>query len=271
MNKETRSRDTEAIILAAGLGSRLAEVVGDQPKCLVQVGGRSLLRHHLDALNAVGINRVLIVAGYRAEKVMEEAGSAGVVQFNRDFTETNSLYSLWLARKWVTGSLVLINGDVLADPQIYKRVATAKGCALAYDSGSSLEEEEMKVVFKGGRLQHISKGIASREAHGENLGILKFDRGGAQALLDEADRIVARGRCGDWAPAAVQGIAERVRIQGVDVRGLPWIEIDFPEDLEAAREQVCPKIIQSRYSEERARPNSGRAALSPNYVPKLAS
>ena len=230
----------QAVILAAGVGSRLG--CNGRPKCLVDVGGQSLIGHHLEVLEGLGVENILIVAGHGADQVMAEVRHNGVIQFNDRYSTTNSLYSLWLTRKWVSGSLMLINGDVLADPQIYRQLLEAEGNVLAYDSRSGTEDEHMKVRFTASRLREISKEMEEERADGEHLGMLKFDAGGARELMREADRLVAEGRVNEWAPAAVQGLAKRTPIEGIDVTELPWTEIDFPEDLEHARERVWPAI-----------------------------
>ena len=148
---------------------------------------------------------------------------------------------------------MVINGDVLADPQIYRQLLEENGNALAFDSKSGTEEEEMKVRFESNRLRAINKDMGLDHSHGENLGILKFDARGARALLDEADRLVAEGRVNDWAPAAVQSVAQSIPIKGIDVTALPWTEIDFPEDLEHARKRVWPAIDRRKSAAAAAR------------------
>lgn len=234
--------DTQAVILAAGIGSRLGPAADGRPKCLLEVGGRPLLHHHFTALKKVGVKRITVIAGHEVRQVREMVLPSVEVEVNADYDKTNSLYSLWLARHRVDGPLMVINGDVLAHPEVYRSLLEAEGSVLAFDSRADLADEEMKVRFKKGRLEEITKSMDPSAAHGENLGLLKFDAEGARALFDEADRIVSEGRLKEWAPAAVNIMARQVSVGGIDVAGLPWIEIDFPEDLEAARRGVWPAI-----------------------------
>lgn len=235
---------TQAVILVAGLGSRLGS--NGRPKCLMDVGGKTLIGHHLEVLDGLGVEDILIVAGHGAEQVTAEVRRPGMIRINDRYASTNSLYSLWLTRQWVSGELLLINGDVLADPQIYRQLVLAEGNALAFDSRSGTEDEHMKVRFESRRLRAISKDMDAGSADGEHLGMLKFDAGGAAALMNEADRLVGEGRVNDWAPAAVQRVARRIAVGGIDVTDLPWTEIDFPEDLAHARSRVWPAIAQRR-------------------------
>lgn len=232
----------QAVILAGGEGSRLKAATQGGHKSLVRVGDRPLIQHQLELLTSVGIDSVCIIAGYRADEVCSVLGSTGKCIVNPRYAETNSLYSLWLARDWVSGPFVLMNCDVLAHPDVFHRVLAVNGSALAYDSSSGTEEEQMKVALEGSYVRAMSKDLPQAETQGENVGILQFDEQAAELLFSEADSLISAGNENQWAPAAVSQIAARVPIRAVDIAGLPWIEIDFPKDLDQARDQVCPSI-----------------------------
>lgn len=231
-----------AIILAAGRGSRLAEAAGGSAKCMIPVGGSTLIEHQLAVLHEARVKSITIVVGYAADEIMRHLGPAYDYVVNERFAETNSLYSLWLARRPVEGSVTVMNSDVLAHPMIYHRVLAARGNVLAFDSTSGREDEHMKVNFDGNQLRAISKAMPVANSHGENLGILRFNKRGARSLFAEATRLIESGEHNAWAPAALNRVAKDVPIHGIDVRGLPWTEIDFPEDLKRAESQVWPAI-----------------------------
>jgi choline kinase len=230
---------TQAVILAAGRGSRLGEGI---PKCLVRLGSRALIHHQLDALRAMGIDEVCVVVGYGAERVRAALGKRCHYIDNPRFDETNSLYSLWMAREWVRGPFIQINCDLVAHPEIYRRLLSVPGTALAYDSLSGDGEEHMKVVVRHGLLRDIHKQLDRARSCGENLGLLKYDRAAARILFEEACALVEGGAERSWAPAAIARLAQRVPIQCVDVAGLPWSEIDFVEDVLFARCEVLPEL-----------------------------
>ena len=243
----------QAVILAAGRGSRLGEGV---PKCLVELGGRALIEHQLAALRSVGIRETLVVVGYGAERVRARLGSACHFVENERFDETNSLYSLWLACGWVRGPFLQLNCDLVAHPEIYARLLAAPRTALAYDSGSGDSEEHMKVVIQDGVLLDIGKEIAPQRSCGENLGLLKHDERAARLLFEAAGRLLAAGHERAWSPAAVAELARRVPVRCVDVAGLPWTEIDFVEDVLYARCEVWPELVG--VGERRAAPGLPR-------------
>ena len=233
----------QAVILAAGQGLRMNGSLGGKPKCLVDVGGRSLLEHQLSVLRSLGVREVCVVVGYGSERVRALVGHDCHCVENTRYRETNSLYSLWLAREWVRGPFLVLNADVLASPEIYRRVAGSEGNVLAYDSGSGREEEHMKVHLRAGVLERIAKDLEPERCDGENVGILRFDAEAVHELFAQVDALIAGGGSNAWAPAAVDRLAARIPIQAVDVAGLPWIEIDYPGDLDVARREVWPAIL----------------------------
>ncbi len=235
----------QAIILAAGRGSRLGSLGSDTPKCLLNLGGLSLLESQIRILQNIGIRSICVVAGYEERKVRQSvAGIPGVtVVSNPVFATTNSLYSLWLTRRWVEGRFICINGDLVAHPDVFHRVLAVESCALAFDSGSGREEEHMKVLTDGRHLLRIGKDLAADCIQGENLGVLQFSAEGAARLFAETSDILASGGHMDWAPSVLNRVSPFVPVRCVDVRGLPWVEVDFPRDLVHAREVVWPSIM----------------------------
>ncbi|MBW4618794.1 MAG: phosphocholine cytidylyltransferase family protein [Cyanosarcina radialis HA8281-LM2] len=233
----------QAIILAAGCGSRLAKALKGKPKCLAQIEPSiSLIEYQLAILKSVGITEVCLVLGYRAHEVYRAVGNRCHCIINRRYAETNSLYSLWLARNWVKDDCLIMNSDILAHPRIYQRLLNVPGNALSYDSWSGDEAEQMKVAFKDEKLQQISKSLSEEYSQGESVGLLKFTKEGMTELFAEAETALAVGGENQWAPAAIDRLAQHQSIAGIDIAGLPWIEIDFPEDLHQARHTVWPLI-----------------------------
>lgn len=233
----------QAIILAAGCGSRLATALQGKPKCLARVDDSiSLIEYQLAVLKSFGINDVCVVLGYRAHEVYRAIGDRTHCIINWRYRETNSLYSLWLTRDWVQEDCLIANGDILAHPRIYKRLLATSENALTYDSWSGTEEEQMKVSFDNEKLRHISKNLPVEESQGESLGLLKFTKQGMQGLLAETETALALGGENQWTPAAIALLAQHQTIAGIDIAGLPWVEIDFPEDLQQARQTIWPLI-----------------------------
>ena len=234
-----------AVILAAGQGLRLAAPRG-RPKCLREVGGAPLVRHQLDGLAAVGIDDVVIVVGYEQARIRDSVGSRARYVTNDRFAETNSMYSFVLGQRVVYDDLLVMNSDVYCDPRMFGLLLEAKGDALLYDSSSGREHEQMKVHVRSGRtLVEMSKTLPPSRVSGENVGILRLSRGTVEATADAAAALIAGGHERAWLAEAINVVAQEQPIRCVDVEGWPWVEIDFPEDLAKAREEVFPRVSRA--------------------------
>jgi choline kinase len=235
----------KGIILAAGRGARLNGGNNEMPKCLVTLGGETLLSRNVRLLRNAGIDEVVVVIGCAADTVRRTCSGVTFVE-NARFAQTNSLYSLWLARPLLTEGFVVMNCDVLVHPQLVGDLLSARhedALLLAYrDEDTEYGDEEMKVRVRCGRVVDISKTMDPNEADGENLGIVKFGAEGARLLVDEMDALVAAGNHKAWVPRAFKAFAERRPLHAIGTRGFPWTEIDFPEDYRRAVEVVLPQI-----------------------------
>jgi choline kinase len=248
------ARPATAVILAAGAGGRLRGVVGERPKCLARIGDCTLVERQVRTLRSAGLERIVLVVGYRAADVRRIAGPLVHVIVNAQHAATNSLYSLWLGRELLTDGFVVLNCDVLFHPQLLLDLLSARyedailvgarGPARAYS------EEEMKVRIRRGVVTAIDKRLPDGEADAENVGIAKFGPSGAAALVAEMDRIVSAGGKREWLPKAFDAFCQTRPLYVVESRGYPWIEIDFPEDYWRACTEVLPAITSSEIPSE---------------------
>ena len=243
------------IILAAGRGSRLNGVAGDAPKCLVRLGGLTLIERQIRTLRAAGIDEIAVVVGCQAERVRQSLGRGVTCVENPRFAETNSLYSLWTARALLYSGFVVLNCDVLFHPALLDALlATQQDAALLIDyrrpDQPPFGDEEMKVKVRDGLVVDMSKTLPPDEADGENLGIVKFGPAAAPALVTILDRIVSGGGLREWAPEAFREFAQIHPLHAIDAGASPWIEIDFPEDYQRAVRAVLPAIDRAERAED---------------------
>lgn len=237
----------QAVILAAGVGSRLEKMTGGLPKCLIPIGGRPIIEHQLEFLADAGIGRVLVIVGYKSDEIRKTLGNKVDYIENSRFSETNSLYSLWLARDWVKDPFVLLNSDLLFHPDILHRLLSRGGNALAFDSTSTRGLEQTKVAVMEGAVVDLGKDLQPELARGESLGLLCFDQKGSRALFSRAHALVQNKGEKSWVIEAVRSAATEVEIRAVNVAGLAWAELDFPIDLERANREVWPEILGGRW------------------------
>ena len=236
----------QVILLAAGIGRRLSDThVG--PKILLDFAGRSLLRRHLDALAANGIDDIAITVGHEAAMLRETlAGRAATID-NPDYRQ-GSLVSLWAQRDRLrsANTILLMDGDVLYDARMIERLLATPGEAvLLVDRELEPGDEPVKVCFRGETIVDFRKQPEhAYDWHGESVGFFKFGPAMAARLADACDRYVAAGRTEVEYEEAIRDLilADPAAFTYADVTDLPWTEIDFPEDVAKARDAILPAL-----------------------------
>ncbi len=239
-----------AVILAAGVGRRLGV---EEPKVLLRFGGRTLLERHLAILAALGVRDVTVGIGHEAlaiERALASLGQTDVSTiYNPDF-EQGSILTLWCVREALTagGPVLLMDGDVLYDRRVLAPlVETRHADCLLVDRAYEPGDEPVKVGVKGGVPVDFGKTIdPAVEALGESVGFFRLSEGMANALIETAGRMIDGGgseRPMEDAVAAVLRAASPP-FGFEDVTGLPWIEIDFPEDVERAESVILPELVE---------------------------
>jgi choline kinase len=239
-----------AVLLAAGAALRLRPLTETTPKCLLRVGGRSILERTLENLQRNGITELVLVTGYREEQIRRavETGYPGMqISFihNPSYATTNNIYSLWLTKDHVLGhDILLLDSDIVFDHRIIGLLAASgfENC-LAVRSDHELGEEEIKVKLgRNGRIAAIGKTLMREESVGESIGIERFGAPFVRRLFTVLDRmIIAEEQVDVFYEAAFQETIDRgEKILPIDVGNLKCVEIDTPEDLDRATREVVP-------------------------------
>jgi choline kinase len=238
------------LVLAAGPGRRLHPLTASLPKTLLPLNdGRTILDLALRNLRSVGLDEVLVVTGFAAQRVEERVpelerryGLRVDLLFNERAEEWNNAYSLWLARETFRDGAILVNGDTVHPPSVENALMAARGpdVLLAVDEEKILGEEEMKTqVWADGSLRRISKQVDPALAEGEYVGVALIEPAAAAPLAEALEATWRR----DPSLYYEDGFQELVD-RGGNVRVLPigtveWVEVDDHADLERAREIEC--------------------------------
>lgn len=239
-----------AVILAAGMASRLRPLTNDRPKCLLTVGTRCLLRRTVDSIKAAGITELVVVTGYRGEMIrsfLTDNYKDMQISFvdNVDYQTTNNIYSLWLAKDYVAGNdFILLDSDILFDGRIINRLLGSEGTCLAVNT-HKLGEEEIKVITDDkGKVIEISKVCSIEKAIGESVGIEKMLADYSDALFKELSVMIEQEKLVD---VFYERAFERLIPQGhlfgvVNTTDIFSIELDTVEDFNQAK-QLIPENI----------------------------
>lgn len=238
----------KAVILAAGVGKRLWEVTQYRPKCLIEIGGRSLLHRYLESLAAVGIRRVEIVVGYKQEMIRAavEQDACGVkVTFlvNEQF-HRGSISSLWIARTAFDDDTVVMDADVLFHQEILRRlVSSPSENALLMDETVKQTGEECMVVVSGGRVIALTKNMPEQYDYaGEGVGFLRIRHADTPRVVSSLRDYIDRESWDMEYEDALRQYFQDVRVGHERIGGLPWTEIDFIEDVQKAELEVLPRL-----------------------------
>ncbi|MEB2313610.1 MAG: phosphocholine cytidylyltransferase family protein [Sorangiineae bacterium] len=234
-----------AVLLVAGVGSRLRPLTDDRPKALVEVGGASILARAVASLVAHGVERLVLATGYREAAVRAALERAPVpVEYfpNPRYASTQNSVSLALCRDGVRGeAFYKLDGDVVFRPEVLARLDAARApLAVAVDRTRALDAEAMKVRLEGERIAAFGKGIPLEQSAGETIGIERLDAAAGALVFDELARAAARGETELYYEDVYSRLvaAGALTASPVDVGDLPWTEIDDPSDLERARALV---------------------------------
>jgi len=240
-----------AIILAAGYGRRLGESHED-PKVLLEFDGRSLLERRLRTLEACGVGAVSITIGYDGDRVraaVDRIAPRLDVRFveNPRYRE-GSLLSL-LAQREVLDSgrpVLVMDGDVLHDSRMIARLLEGAGeVVLLVDPELEPGDEPVKVCFRGDVIVDFRKRPEyPHDRHGESVGFFRFSPAMAGKLAARCQALAdAGGGMLEYEEAIRDLILEAPhRFGAEDVGDLPWTEIDFPEDVDRARDVILPQL-----------------------------
>jgi choline kinase len=238
----------KAIILAAGVGKRLSSITKQKPKSLIQFGGKSLLRRHVDCLVGLGIRDVVLVVGYKQELIREESMRFPTdvnVHFlvNEEYVR-GSIGSLWVARSEFTDDLVIMDADVLYHPSILERlVKSSSENALLMDETVHQETEECMVVVREQRVIALTKQVPQEyDEAGEGVGFLKVGKSSTSQLIDSLKYYIQDKKLDMEYEDALKNFFCEVPVGYEKIGGLPWIEIDFPEDVEKAERNILPQL-----------------------------
>lgn len=238
----------KAVILAAGIAARLRPLTDNTPKCLLKIGGKTILERTLDNLLFYNLNDIVIVTGYlkvQIERFVAEHYPKINVKYiyNDKYDSTNNIYSLWMTKDLVTDSeMIMLDSDILFDKKILEKlIESGYSNCLALRTDQKLSEEEIKVrLNEDTSIAEISKTVDLKLAVGESIGIEKFSVEFNKELFKILDRkiIIEKVHNIFYEAAFQDAINEGSKIFSVDISPLKCIELDFAEDIELASKEV---------------------------------
>lgn len=230
----------KAIILAAGIGKRLRKKT-TLPKCLIKIGDSSLLARSVRFLSTYGVREIAIVAGYKKNKIIAETKKftflSRIKIINNPRFRKGSILSLWAARDYLRGEVFIMDADLYFDSGLIKKIiASWKKNFFLIDKRVKNDAEAVMVGFKGRRAVALSRGLkGDYELLGEWAGFLKLSPASAKRLRMILKRKILNREYQLGYEFVMPELFKSTAISYELTDGLPWVEIDFPEDIRKAQ------------------------------------
>ncbi|MFJ6216118.1 NTP transferase domain-containing protein [Streptomyces sp. NPDC092296] len=231
--------DRRAVLLCAGRGTRARGITEGQPKCLIQVGGRTLLSRMLSQLIANGVDDVHVVVGYEADQILKEVGDRATLHYYEGFERTNNLWTLAANADLLRGrDCAVLFGDVIVSDQAVADLWSGlRGVNLLVDQTSRLAGT-MRVRRAGDGVVEMGNHIAPAESDGNYVGLMTVRAGASDALADAVREEMLAGRGQDaYFTTVIEGISASVPVSFVDVASGSWAEIDDGDDYLLAKQR----------------------------------
>lgn len=226
-------RNECVVVLAAGRGFRLG---CGEPKVLIEIAGKTLLDRHRETFLHYGFSSQIWVLGYEAgmvEYALKESEGPFETVINEDYEESGSGYSLKLGLEKISGETCVLDADLLYDPRVFEGLK-GPGSTILYSPRETLDNETMKVYGSASSLMALQKSsYPDATCLGEAVGLCYLDEEDARAVHKIAEGFLSQGgKNFEWESLLVK-LTQSSVVKPVMTK-YPWIEIDFPADIEAA-------------------------------------
>ncbi len=262
-NKLNKSK-TKALIIAAGLGSRLKKHTENLPKCMLDFGGKTLLQRQLDAYKKCGITNISLIRGYKKEKINYK----GIKYFeNTDYRNNNILNSIFYAENIINGNTIISYSDILFDPSVVQRaVDSDHDISVVVDidwrgyyvgrKDHPISEAENVIFNSNNEVEKIGKiNTGKEEVHGEFIGMIKLSNHGTNIFKEHFHRLKKIywnkpfQRANSFQKAYLTDFIQELVDIGVKVHCViiesGWKEIDTVEDYKKALVGFNKKFTKS--------------------------
>ena len=221
MNKAVVSKCNHAVILAAGMGTRMGI---DKPKCMIKINGVTIIERQLTILNNLGINNITVVTGYKREIIENLVKNKYGVKciYNEDYEKYNNWKSLLIGIKNVNDNTIIIDGDLVFNKRILESLLKCNDeSCMVIDSNKIYSDESMRVSVENAYINSISKKYPN--SYGEYIGIARINNKNLDCLRDSLENSADD----DYYDTH---IVKSVKCRVLDTFGFEWIEVDTRDD-----------------------------------------
>ncbi len=234
-----------AVILAAGMGTRLREVLENKPKGLLEIGEKTLILESLHRLTNEGISDIIIVTGYAGEKYRAALTSIHPgIRFvaNKEFETTGSMHSLYLVRNLISKDFLLLESDLLYEDRSVPALLTCRYDTAILISGKTGSGDEVYVCGNEGLVKRINKELTDQfPCQGELVGISKISTAFYKKLCGFYEENLEQQRLAHY-EECISHLSSANEVHYLKIPDLVWTEIDNPDHFNRALNEIYPKI-----------------------------
>lgn len=235
----------KAVILAAGVGTRLKPITNNIPKCLAKVLNKPILQYQIESYLYAGIKDIIIVTGYLSDKIevfvqKKYSGIANIkIVYNKNFETTNNMYSLYLTQFLLNDCLIVSNADVVIPLDMIKHILASEYENCIAVQKNNYNNESMKIKVDRNVIRTISKTINRENSYGTSIDIYRLGNTAKNKLFNIINEIIEIKKDNNlWTEVAINMLLSQINFYPLDIKNRYWYEIDNFEDLKKAEEMI---------------------------------
>jgi len=246
MKKKFKFNKYKAVILTAGIGSRISNITKTIPKSMIKINNKYIFEYILENLHKAKINEVIFVVGYKSNilipKLKNKCSELGIklkIVVSKKYKTTNTMYSLWLARKHLYSDFIFLHGDLIFSFKMLNDFLkfSHKNSILVDPRKPKDWDDAMKIISNDNLLKYMSKTITLDEMDGVAIGMYKFNKQGGRILFDTIGRLLKNRNTSAWVSEALNIMSKYIKINIKTFRAL-WADVDNLVDLKSANKII---------------------------------
>ena len=236
----------KAVVLTAGVGSRINEITKTIPKSMIKINKKYIFEYILENLQRAKIKEVIFVVGYKAnilkpklKKKCDELGINLKIVVSKKYKTTNTMYSLWLAKKYLNSEFIFLHGDLIFSySMFYKFIRFSYKNSILVDERKPNDwDDAMKIISNNDLLKYMSKSISLNEMDGVAIGMYKFNKLGSRILFKIIGKLVKAGSTKNWVSEALNIMSKKIKIN-IQKSKYVWADVDNLVDLKSANKII---------------------------------
>lgn len=234
-----------AVILAAGMGTRLRSIFNGKPKGLLEIGGKTLIKESLRRITLGGITDIIIVTGYSADHYQRElAEEYPQIRYipNREYDTTGSMHSLFQVRKLITSDFLLLESDLLYEDRCISALIQSKHKTEILISGKTGSGDEVYVFGENNKVSFINKAKSETlTCQGELVGISKLHLMFFAQLCEYYESNLVKLQNAHY-EECISDLSLTHLVHYLKIPDIIWTEIDNPDHYRRALKEIFPRI-----------------------------